>query len=301
MDDTVQQDQNGKTRPAASETEPDQSITGRPEDAVGNAAVLITGAGRRIGRHLARHCAGRGMIVHLHCNKSRSETEQLAEEISQAGGVAFCHQADLADADAVGGLMAAAMQAAPLTALINNASLFALDTAATVSASMLQQHMAINAMAPALLIQHFAAARETMAASASSRHDRPSAASAGAVINITDAKLAGLNPDYYSYTLSKIALDGLTRLAAQAYAPGLRVNAIAPGIVLRSGEQTEEEYRQAHRRNPLGCGARLEDLAAATDLLLDTPSISGHTIIIDGGLHLSPHGRDVAFLAGSGG
>ena len=121
-------------------------------------------------------------------------------------------------------------------------------------------------------------------------------ATRGAVINITDAKLSGLNPDYYSYTLSKIALDGLTTIAAQAYAPHLRVNGIAPGIILRSGDQTEEEYRIAHARNPLGQGAVLDDISRAVLMILDTMAMTGHTVTIDGGLHLRPPNRDVAFL-----
>ena len=105
---------------------------------------------------------------------------------------------------------------------------------------MINRHMAVNMTTPAVMTAllprvkpHFPSTK-------------------GAVINITDAKLSELNPDYYGYALSKIAMDGLTTLAAQAYAPHVGVNGIAPGITLRSGDQTDAEYKIAHQRNPLG-------------------------------------------------
>ena len=86
------------------------------------------------------------------------------------------------------------------------------------------------------------------------------------------------------------------RIAAQAYAPRLRVNGIAPGIVLPSGGQTEEEFQLSHKRNLLGQGALMKEIVAAMHLLLDTRSITGEVIILDGGAHLQPPARDVAFL-----
>ncbi|MDP7375367.1 MAG: SDR family oxidoreductase, partial [Alphaproteobacteria bacterium] len=102
--------------------------------------------------------------------------------------------------------------------------------------------------------------------------------------------------DYFSYTLSKSACHTLTQIAAQAYAPRLRVNGIAPGIVLPSGGQTEEEFQLSHKRNLLGQGALMKEIVAAMHLLLDTRSITGEVIILDGGAHLQPPARDVAFL-----
>lgn len=245
--------------------------------------VLITGAARRIGRGLALALASDGWNIHLHYHHSKDEAETTGHEIMALGRLVRLHQANLADEAACQQLMASCAEQGSLAALINSASGFDYDTSQTFSAKGMEQHMAINMMAPAILIRDFATAAESKAIK-------------GAVINITDAKLVGLNPDYFTYTLSKMALDGLTRLAAQAYAPWLRVNAIAPGITLRSGDQTEEEYRQAHRLNPLSCGAEVEDIVRAAKMLLDTPSMTGHTIVIDGGLNLRPPNRDVAFL-----
>ena len=248
-------------------------------------SVLITGASMRVGRHLAIDLARRGWVVHLHYRSSAEAAEETAHQIKKYGGQCFLHQADLADADAAEALIENLPLHEGVMGLIHNASLFDLDDADTVSAEMINRHMAVNMTAPAVMTRVFA-----------KRIKSHFPTTKGTVINITDAKLSGLNPDYFSYTLSKIALDGLTVLAAQAYAPHLRVNAIAPGITLRSGDQTDADYEIAHRRNPLGQGAILEDIARAAIMILDTMSMTGHTITIDGGLHLNPHHRDVAFL-----
>jgi len=223
----------------------------------------------------------------LHYRSSAKAAEETAQQIIKKGGQCFIHQADLADADAAEALVDQWAVHDGAMAIIHNASLFEWDGAEDVSAAMINRHMAVNMTAPAVMTKAFAA-----------RIKPHFSQTKGAVINITDAKLKGLNPDYFSYTLSKIALDGLTTLAAQAYAPYVRVNAIAPGIILRSGDQTEEEYRQAHRFNPLGQGAVLDDISRAAIMILDTMAMTGHTITIDGGLHLRPPNRDVAFLEG---
>ena len=248
-------------------------------------SVLITGASLRVGRHLALDLARRGWVVHLHYRSSKEAAEDTAHQIKKHGGRCFLHQADLSDASSAEAMITSLPVHEGVMGLIHNASLFDLDDADTVSAEMINRHMAVNMTAPAVMTRAFAA-----------RIKPHFPSTKGAVINITDAKLSGLNPDYYSYTLSKIAMDGLTTLAAQAYAPHVRVNGIAPGITLRSGDQTDAEYKIAHQRNPLGQGAMLEDIARAARMILDTNSMTGHTITIDGGLHLSPPNRDVAFL-----
>jgi len=248
-------------------------------------SVLITGASRRVGRHLALGLANAGWQIHLHYNTSREAAEDTRRLILQAGGICHLHQADLSQPAEAEALIRHLPFGDGVMGLVHNASLFEYDTAKTVSAELLERHLAVNLTAPAVMTRVFA-----------EEIGKRYPATRGVVLSITDAKLAGLNPDYFSYTLSKIALDGLTTLAAQAYAPEVRVNAIAPGIILRSGDQTDEEYCIAHRRNPLGQGAVLDDILRAAIMLLDTPSMTGHTVVLDGGLHLSPHRRDVAFL-----
>lgn len=249
----------------------------------GQRSVLITGAAKRVGKALAIALAAGGWDIHLHYRDSEKDAIALAEMISGMHRKVTLHQADLADAEACEKLIADCLKDDYLAGAINNASVFSYDDSGDFSASGFHKHMAVNAIAPAIIMRDLAAAMLARQKTAT-------------VINITDAKLVGLNPDYYTYTVSKMALDGLTKMAAQAYAPWLRVNAIAPGITLRSGDQTEQEYRIAHAFNPLGTGASCDDIIRIAKMILDTPSMTGHTIVVDGGLHLRPPNRDVAFL-----
>ena len=113
-------------------------------------------------------------------------------------------------------------------------------------------------------------------------------------INIIDAKIFGLNPDYYSYTLSKFSMYGLTKIAALSYAPILRVNGVAPGIVLPVQGQNIEQFKRAHKKNLLQKSASIEELILAIKFLINAPSITGHVSVLDGGAHLSPPKRDVS-------
>jgi NAD(P)-dependent dehydrogenase (short-subunit alcohol dehydrogenase family) len=142
--------------------------------------------------------------------------------------------------------------------------------------------MAINARAPALLIEQLAA-----------RHDGGDAL----VVNLLDAKLSAPNPDYLSYTLSKYALAGLTELAARALAPHrIRVNGIAPALMLRSSGQSEENFAAMHSNNPLGRGVEPEEVVAALRYLVGAAALTGQIITIDGGHRFLGLARDVQFL-----
>ena len=244
--------------------------------------ILITGAAKRVGAELARACAADAHTVVLHYNQNKAAAEALAGELRETGALMELVHADLGDSASVSTMMAAASKTGPVTALINNASLFDYDDSKTVSAEKITQHMAVNLIAPTLLIKDMA--------------ERLPQGVSGCVINMLDAKLFGMNPDYYSYTLSKSALHTLTIMAAQAYAPRLRVNAIAPGILLPSGGQSEAEFQASHKRNLLGQGAETPEVVAAMRLLLSAKSITGEVIVLDGGAHLHAAARDVAFL-----
>ena len=244
--------------------------------------ILITGAAKRVGAELARACAADAHTVVLHYNQNKAAAEALAGELRETGALMELVHADLGDSASVSTMMAAASKTGPVTALINNASLFDYDDSKTASAEKITQHMAVNLIAPTLLIKDMA--------------ERLPQGVSGCVINMLDAKLFGMNPDYYSYTLSKSALHTLTIMAAQAYAPRLRVNAIAPGILLPSGGQSEAEFQASHKRNLLGQGAEIPEVVAAMRLLLSAKSITGEVIVLDGGAHLHPTARDVAFL-----
>jgi len=244
--------------------------------------ILVTGGAKRIGAALSTAVVEAGWHLVLHYNRASEDADTLYQDLVAAGGSVERVQADLASPAEVSSLMDKATKTGPLDAVINNASLFSYDDSDTVSALEIDRHMAVNLTAPALLTRAL--------------YDQMPAGRQGAVINMLDAKLFGINPDYFSYTLSKAACHTLTQIAAQAYAPRVRVNGIAPGIVLPSGGQTEEEFRRSHKRNLLGQGAQIKEIVAAMHLLLDTASITGEVIILDGGAHLQPPARDVAFL-----
>jgi NAD(P)-dependent dehydrogenase (short-subunit alcohol dehydrogenase family) len=168
-----------------------------------------------------------------------------------------------------------------LVCLVNNASLFALDRAPTASATLFDRHMAINLRAPMLLSQ--ALARQLPAGET------------GLIVNLLDQKLFNLNPDFLTYTLSKVGLQGLTTLLAQAFAPRLRVAGIAPGLTLRSGSQTDLRFAEQHAENPLGVGVTPDDLVRALRFIVASPTYTGDILIVDSGEHLTGRPRDIAF------
>jgi NAD(P)-dependent dehydrogenase (short-subunit alcohol dehydrogenase family) len=244
-----------------------------------NEAVLITGGAKRLGAAMARAIAAAGYKPVIHANKSADAAEALAEEL---GGVFVL--GDLADPTAPSRIIDEAVQkAGPLYGLINNASRFEFDSAASVTAKSIAAHMAPNLTAPVLLTKHFVA-RLTL--------------ERGVVINILDQKLSNLNPDFFSYTLTKAALAAATEMFAMALAPRVRVCGIAPGLTMQAPNQTAQKFETAWRANPLQRGSSPEDIARAAVFILQTPSITGTTITVDGGEHLMRRSRDVGLLSG---
>lgn len=240
-------------------------------------AVLITGGARRLGAAMARGIAAAGYQVVIHARETSDEATALADEIDAK--LVF---GDLADPAAPQRIIAEAVQkAGPLFGLINNASRFEYDAAASVTAEQIAAHMAPNLVAPVLLTKYFAAAQSL---------------ERGVVINILDQKLSNLNPDFFSYTLAKAALAAASEMFAMALAPNIRVCGIAPGLTMISTMQTPERFEAAWRENPLRRGAAPEDIAAAALYILSTPSITGTTLTVDGGEHLMRRSRDVGFL-----
>ena len=240
--------------------------------------VLVTGGARRIGAAITQGLAADGWHVVIHYNGSRGEAEVLAEAVSASGGQCSLVQADLADRDAVAGLIGAA---GDLDALVNNASSFRYDSLETLDAASWDAHLGPNLEAPVFLAQAFAAARA----------GRP-----GCVINMLDHKVTALNPDFFSYTVAKIAMAGVTRLLAQAlFGAGIRVVGVAPGITLLSGKQTQAGFERAWSAPPLGRSSTPGELVSACRLALATPSLNGQILVLDGGESLLGRLRDVAF------
>lgn len=251
-------------------------------------AAIVTGAGKRIGAAIAAALGAAGWFVHVHYRASAAEAEAVAASIVNAGGMAATVACDLEKLDARHAAMlveACAKRGPPLAALINNASIFEYDKATTATDEGWARHLQTNLTAPVLLARAFAAAAQTL----------PDGES-GCIVNLLDNKVFATNPDYFSYTISKQALEGATRTLALALAPKVRVCGVAPGIALISGKQTDADFARTHRNNPLKRGCTPDDIARAVRFILDTPSITGHTIVIDGGQYLARMPRDVAFL-----
>ncbi|HEX8402503.1 MAG TPA: SDR family NAD(P)-dependent oxidoreductase [Allosphingosinicella sp.] len=244
----------------------------------GPRTAIVTGGARRIGAAIARALSADGWHLLIHCNESRDEADALAAELGNAAVV----QAELADPGVAEAVIAALDGLPPPGLLVNNASRFVYDGADDFSVAQWDGHQAVNLRAPALLTQAFAARV---------------GAGGGLVVNLLDAKLAQPNPDFFSYTVSKMGLAGLTELAARAYAGrGVRVCGIAPAVTLVSGPQSRDNFDAVHRRNALGRGVEVGEIVAALRFLIATPTITGQIITLDAGQRFLGLARDVQFL-----
>ncbi|HJW40936.1 MAG TPA: SDR family oxidoreductase [Rhizomicrobium sp.] len=247
--------------------------------------ALVTGGGARIGAALVRRLATDGWAVAIHYHNSAHEAEALAQEIMTAGGRAVALGCDLSDVAALAKLFERANAALGFCSLlVNNASAFEYDDISNISRENLEKLFAVNLHAPVLLARDFA-------------KQLPDGTK-GLIVNLLDQKVFNLNPDFLSYTLTKSTLEAATRLLAQALGPNVRVCGIAPGLTLKSGEQTERGFEAAHTKTPLGFGSEPADIAEALSFLVKVPSITGTTIVVDGGQHLQPRTRDVMFSYG---
>lgn len=243
----------------------------------GPRTAIVTGGARRIGAAIARALAADGWRLLIHCHRSGEEARALA-----AGIGARVVEADLAEAGAADRIFAAAAGLPPVRLLVNNASVFEYDALADFTAAQWDHVQAVNLRAPALLTQAFA---------------RAAAGQGGLIVNLLDAKLAFPNPDFFSYTMSKMGLAGLTEVAARALAAdGIRVNGIAPAVTLVSGPQSEANYARVHRLNALERGVTVDQIVAALRFLLATPTITGQVITLDAGQRFLGLARDVQFL-----
>jgi NAD(P)-dependent dehydrogenase (short-subunit alcohol dehydrogenase family) len=232
--------------------------------------AIVTGGGKRVGAEIVTALLADGwrVVAHVHG----------PDDPVPAGAVRAV--ADLADADSARRIFDAA--SGPVRLLVNCAARFERDGFGNASGQAFDAHMSVNARAPMLLVDELAR-----------RHTGGEAL----VVNLLDAKLAAPNPDYLSYTLSKYALAGLTELAARALAGrGIRVNAVAPALMLPSGPQGEDEFERVHALNPLARGVGVTDVVRAIRFLVDSPTITGHTLQIDGGQRFMQLARDVQFL-----
>ena len=232
--------------------------------------AIVTGASKRVGRAIAEALLADGWAVVAHVHHDGDEVPE--------GAVAVA--ADLAEMDCAARIFAAAEKRVEL--LVNCAARFVDDALATFDGAEFESHMAVNVRAPALLTRAFA---------------EQAGESGGLVVNLLDSKLSAPNPDFLSYTLSKMALAGLTELSARALATKrIRVNGIAPALMLRSEGQDDANFEATHRFNPLQRGVAPSDVVGALRYLIDATAVTGQTITIDGGQRFWALERDVQFL-----
>ena len=235
--------------------------------------ALVTGAARRIGRALALSLAEAGYAVAVHHREHEDDAQSLAAEIRAAGGRAAVLMADLAVEAQTATLVAQAAEAVgPLSLLVNNASTFSDDRVGGLSRESWDSHMEANLRAPVLLAEGFAA---------------QAAGPDPLVINILDQRVWKPNPQFFSYTLSKVGLWTATRMLAQALAPRVRVNAIGPGPTLPNTLQGPSGLQAEADAIPMRRRTELADICGAARYLIDARAVTGQMIAVDGGQHLA--------------
>jgi NAD(P)-dependent dehydrogenase (short-subunit alcohol dehydrogenase family) len=236
-------------------------------------SVLVTGAAKRLGRAIALHLAETGWAVAVHYNNSSAEAEETVAALLKKGVHAAAINADLTKEADTERLVARAREAVgPLTALVNNASVFENDTIATMTRQSWDKHMEANLRAPLVLSRDFAA--------------QLAEGQEGAIVNLLDQRLLKPTPQFLSYGVSRAGLHWLTVTLAQALGPRIRVNGVAPGPTLRNERQSEAHFKRQQESTILGRGAMPEDVARAVGYLIDARAVTGQMIAVDGGQHL---------------
>ncbi|WP_341922292.1 SDR family oxidoreductase [Polaromonas sp. YR568] len=246
--------------------------------------VLVTGSAKRLGREIALTLAQAGWQVAVHYRGSVDEAMQTVADCEQLGVSAAAFDADLADEAAVRALLPRVIaHFGQVDAVVNSAALFEHDSAATFGYAALEKHLRANTGAPILLAQ----ALHTQVRERSGK---------GVVVNLLDQKLWNQNPDFLSYTLSKAALEAANTMLALALAPDVRVVGVAPGLTLTSEYLSPEKFEALHKLSPLGRSSTPEDVAGAVKFALENASITGTTLLVDGGQHLMRFQRDFSMM-----
>jgi NAD(P)-dependent dehydrogenase (short-subunit alcohol dehydrogenase family) len=247
--------------------------------------ALVTGGAARLGEAIVRRLASDGWRVAIHHRHSFDEADTLVRELKQAGHDAVAVACDLTQSKELPAIFAGANAALGYCSLlVNSAAIFEYDDIASVAEASMDAHYAANLRAPVLLARHFA---EQLPGDAR-----------GLIVNLLDQKVFNLNPDFLSYTIMKAALASATELLAIALAPRIRVCGIAPGLTLRSGNQTDKGFEDAHSKTPLGFGSVPADIAEAVSFIVRVPSMTGSIVTVDGGQSLVRRSRDVMFTYG---
>ncbi|WP_417623869.1 SDR family NAD(P)-dependent oxidoreductase [Paremcibacter congregatus] len=246
-------------------------------------SVLVTGAAKRTGKVIAQFLAAQGYHIILHCHRSKHDAEDTLREITAQGGSGNIVICDLGDYDAVETMITTlGAQTPPLRHIINNASLFEDDSLLNFTEQSFQRHMDVNCRSILQLSRGL--------------HRLIPDGEEGSVCTVIDNKIFAMNADFFSYTISKYALSGATEAMALALAPRLRVNGIAPGLMLLSGDQSEENFALSRKMNPRQKPTEVTDIARTALYLIQTESLNGAIIPVDSGQRLMSGDRDIARL-----
>lgn len=256
--------------------------------------MLITGAAKRLGRSIALALARGGWQVAVHYRHSEADALDTAQACTALAGKgcqpSAVFQADLGDEAQVRLLLPQVISHfGGVDAVVNSASTFEHDSAASFSFASLDKHLHANTGASVLLAQALHA--HLLA------RPRGATARSGAVVNLLDQKLWNPNPDFFSYTLSKAALEAANTMLALALAPQVRVVGVAPGLTLTSHMLSDEQFKVLHAMSPLGRSSTPEDVASAVKFALENASITGTTLLVDGGQHLMKFERDFSLMS----
>jgi NAD(P)-dependent dehydrogenase (short-subunit alcohol dehydrogenase family) len=255
--------------------------------------VLVTGAAKRLGREIALTLAKDGWQVAVHYRDSLEDATRTVADCAKLAGASAAFRANLTNETAVRDLLPRVIQKfGRVDAIVNSASTFEHDTAANFSFAAMDKHLRSNAGAAIILAQALHGHVTGRDGSTSAQPRRP----LGVVVNLLDQKLWNQNPDFFSYTLSKAALEAATTMLAMALSPQLRVVGVAPGLTLTSHLLSDKKFEALHQLSPLGRSSTAPDVAATVKFAIDNQSITGTTLLVDGGQHLMKFERDFSLL-----
>ncbi|WP_442681450.1 SDR family oxidoreductase [Sphingomonas sp. ASY06-1R] len=250
--------------------------------------ALITGGLHRVGAAIAARLAEDGYDLALHAHRQGIPCPELAQVIEDRNVRSKVFPADLAEASEVESLVdqvAAHFGRAP-DALINSASIITEGHWAEITHQELFRHLNVNFVAPVVLTRSFAAALAP--------------GQTGAIVNILDQRVHNPPIDQAAYTASKLALGSTTRVTARAFAPNVRINAIAPGMTLPGDDYNPEQWQRLANAMPLGRNSAPRDIADAVAFLLGATSVTGQTLFVDGGANLESYARDFVHMMRDG-
>ena len=254
--------------------------------------VLVTGGGRRLGKEIALALGREKWDVAVHYGLSRWPAHEVVDGLREMGVNAHAFGADLSNEEECRDLLPEVIEKmGAVNAIVNNASIFEEDNAQTFSYERLAKHMQVNT-APAIILAQGLYEHMKSSGDVADADFVP-----GAVVNMLDQKLWGLNPDYLSYTLSKSALSTANEVLAQALAPFVRVVGVAPGFTLPTPTMTDQRvFERLHQMSPLGKSSTAEEVAQAVVFAIKNRALTGTSLLIDGGQHLMRLSKDISKL-----